>query len=119
MTTEQLFLQLGICGAMLLVFWRVAIKWIDRNAEVENQKTAAMAEGFKSLSGKVDTHHMADIQSHSEMAFGIAKIEGMLTERSGVHVVPDLPNPLPRRDTPRDGVRVVREIVRGKTHGDR
>jgi threonine/homoserine/homoserine lactone efflux protein len=48
-SVEQLFLQLGICGAMLLVWFRIEMRRIERNATVEDKKTEAMAAGFQSL----------------------------------------------------------------------
>ena len=108
MTLEQLFLQLGICGAMLLVWFRIETKRIDRNAAVEDKKTDAMTAGFQSIGLKIDSHHTADIQSHGALATDISEIRGMLTER----------HEAPRTQTPARGI-PIREVVRARSHGDR
>jgi hypothetical protein len=108
MNLAQLFLQLGICGAMLFVFWQIASKWIDRNAEAEKQKNEAIAEGFRTLTSsvlvvaeRVADHHTADLESHTEQTERIARIEGQLqiTRRT------------PATGTP------IRESVRARTNG--
>lgn len=95
MTLEQLFLQLGVCGAMLLVWFRIESKRIERNAVTEDKKTEAMSQGFATLAGRVEAHHTADLQSHAEMGEAIARIEGKLD--------------ITRRNTPPRG---IHEVVR-------
>jgi hypothetical protein len=95
MSLEQMFLQLGICGAMLLVWFRIEGKRIERNASTEDRKTEAMAQGFATLASRVESHHTADLQSHQELGEAVARIEGKLD--------------ITRRATPPQG---VREIVR-------
>ena len=95
MSLEQMFLQLGICGAMLLVWFRIEGKRIERNATTEDKKTEAMSQGFATLASRVEAHHTADLQSHQEMSTSIARIEGKLD--------------ITRRNTPPRG---VTEIVR-------
>lgn len=91
MSLPQLFFQLGMCGAMLFVWWRIESRRIDRTAVTEDKKTEAMAEGFRSLSSSVNAHHTADLQSHAEMGEAIARIEGKLditrrnTPPRGIH----------------------------------
>lgn len=103
MSLEQLFLQLGICGAMLLVWFRIETKRIDRNATIEDNKTKALAEGFKSLAELVSDHARADQDAHSKQVDRLAAIESTL----GI------------RKTPPQGVS-VREIQRpGTQRGDR
>jgi hypothetical protein len=80
-TLEQLFLQLGICGAMLLVWFRIESKRIDRNASVEDKKTEALAAGFKSLAELVGDHARADQESHSKQVDRLAAIESTLSLR--------------------------------------
>ncbi len=81
MSLEQLFLQLGICGAMLLVWFRIETKRIDRNATVEDNKTRALAEGFKSLAELVTDHAVADHQQHARQVDRLAAIETALNIR--------------------------------------
>lgn len=109
---EQLILQLGVAGALLFVVYKLTTLAIERWGKIEDAKTAAIAEGFKSITSSINTHHQADIRSHQEMATGIAEIKGMLTERSGVH---EMPQP-PRTRTPAHG---IREISRARSQGDR
>jgi hypothetical protein len=101
MTIEQLFLQLGICGAMLLVWFRIETKRIDRNATVEDNKTKALAEGFKSLAELVTDHAVADHQQHARQVDRLAAIESALNIRK-----------TPPQGTP------VREVVRARTSRD-
>jgi hypothetical protein len=110
MNLAQLFLQLGICGAMLFVFWQIASKWIDKNSESEKQKNDAIAEGFRSLttavvavSASVADHHAADIESHGEQNERLASIEGVLEIKR-------------RRSTPAGGTTIERG-PRFKTNG--
>jgi hypothetical protein len=98
---EQLFLQLGICGAMLLVWFRIETKRIDRNATIEDNKTKALAEGFKSLAELVTDHAVADHQQHARQVDRLAAIETALNIRK----------------TPPQGV-AVREINRPRTKDD-
>lgn len=48
--------------------------------KVEDKKADAMAAALGSLSGKIDTHHTSDLQSHSEMASEIGNIHGKLDQ---------------------------------------
>lgn len=81
MTLEQLFLQLGVCGAMLLVWFRIESKRIDRNATIEDKKTDALALGFRSLAELVTDHAHADQAAHSEQGQRLAAIETQLSIR--------------------------------------
>lgn len=64
----QLFLQLGAIGAVLFVVWKIGVKLVDRQGESERERTAAIAEGFKSITQSVNTHHAIDIESHAKLA---------------------------------------------------
>lgn len=81
MTTEQLFLQLGIAGAILFVGYRVALVFIDRWAKVEDRKTTALETGFKSIVDKLDAHTQLDISSHTAMAATFIQMSGGINER--------------------------------------
>lgn len=91
MTTSNLFLQLGIAGAVLFVMWqlmaskmrsdaRAEEKRLDIYARAEEKRTEAIVDGFASLTGKVDSHHTLDIQSHQAIATSIATLSGQVTE---------------------------------------
>lgn len=93
MNLENLIIQLGISGAVLVVGARLASQIIRQWREVEDKRTDAMAVGFARVVDKVDDHHTADIQSHAEMAAQLARIE----TRQDFHA-----------ETPARGVRLVR-----------
>lgn len=108
MSLEQLFLQLGVCGAMLLVWFRLearrmelAAKDDERRNDTENRKTEAMEEGFRSLASMVGDHAQSDTQAHAAMTERLAAIESNL----GI------------RKTPPQGVPAIREINRARTQG--
>jgi len=96
MTLEQLFLQLGVCGAMLLVWFRIESKRIDRNATIEDKKTEAMAQGFRSLAELVTDHATADQRAHAAQVERLAAIETTLAIR-----VKTPPAGVPLRETVR------------------
>jgi hypothetical protein len=106
---EQLFLQLGICGAMLLVWFRIegrrmeiAAKADERRTDTENKKVEAMEEGFRSLANMIADHAQADTRAHGVMAERLAAVESTLGMRK----------------TPSQGV-PVREVMRARTRDDR
>ena len=76
----QLVLQLGIAGAMLFIGWKIATLLIEKWSIAEAARTKEIAEGFARVTGRVEAHHTADIQSHGELARGIAEIRGRLDE---------------------------------------
>lgn len=77
-TVEQLFLQLGVCGAMLLVWWKLESKRIDRNATTEDKRTEALAQGFRSIAELVTDHARADQDAHARQTDRLAAIEQTL-----------------------------------------
>jgi hypothetical protein len=99
MDWEALAKNFGMPGLMLgamIYGWRL---WVASNervqlekVKVEDKKAEAMAGALTSLSGKIDLHHTTDIQSHQEMAEGIAELHGKLdqaiTDRTPVRGVP-------------------------------
>jgi hypothetical protein len=76
---EQLFLQLGIAGALVFVGWKVSTLLIEKWSVGEAARTKAIAEGFAAITGKVDAHHTADLQAHAELGESVANIRGLLT----------------------------------------
>lgn len=65
--------------------------------KVEDKKADAMAAALTSLSGKIDAHHTNDLQSHTDMAEGIANLHGKLDQalidRTPVRGVPQVDPP--------------------------
>jgi hypothetical protein len=120
MSLEQLFLQLGICGAMLLVWFRLEsrrqelaakaderriaaeAKAEEQRTYAENRRTEAMEEGFRQLANMVATHAQNDTRAHGVMAERLAAVESTL----GI-----------RKQTPPQGVQVAREVNRARTQG--
>jgi hypothetical protein len=80
-TLEQLFLQLGVCGAMLLVGWRIATQWLTYQREAERERTAAIAKGLFAITELVTDHASADQAAHSEQGQRLAAIETQLSIR--------------------------------------
>ena len=78
MTLEQLFLQLGVCGAMLLVGWRIATQWLAYQREAERERTAAIAKGFDAITTLVTDHAQSDQAAHSKQIDRLAAIEQTL-----------------------------------------
>lgn len=85
---EQMFLQLGICGAMLLVWWRIETQRGERQSKsddariaTENRRTEAMEEGFRSLASMIAEHAQTDTDSHSKQTERLAAIETTLSLR--------------------------------------
>jgi hypothetical protein len=85
---EQLFLQLGICGAMLLVWFRIESargerqsKTEDARIATENKRIEAMEEGFRSLASMIADHAQADTESHGKQTERLAAIESTLSLR--------------------------------------
>jgi hypothetical protein len=85
---EQLFLQLGICGAMLLVWFRIETQRGERQSKsddariaTENRRTEAMEEGFRSMASMIADHAQADTDSHSKQTERLAAIETTLSLR--------------------------------------
>lgn len=91
MDWEKLATNFGLPGLMLVVFGYVALTlgklWISsaertkvEEIKVEDKKAEAMTSALTSLSGKIDSHHTTDIQSHQSLAVGIGEIKGKLDE---------------------------------------
>lgn len=78
MTLDQLFLQLGICGAMLLVGWRVATQWLTYQRDAERERTAAIAKGMGDIAALVSEHATADQDAHAKQVDRLAAIESTL-----------------------------------------
>lgn len=94
MDWEKLASNFGLPGVMLAAIAYVMRMWIASNErnelvksasneriemarlKVEDKKADAMATAFGTLSSKIDSHHTDDLQSHSEMAEGIANLHG-------------------------------------------
>lgn len=85
---EQMFLQLGVCGAMLLVWWRIETQRGERQSKsedariaAENKRIEAMEEGFRSLASMIADHAQADTDSHAKQTERLAAIETTLSLR--------------------------------------
>lgn len=76
MQLEQLALQLGLAGFLVLVWYRLELIRIKNHAVTEDKKTAALTVGFQSLGGKIDTHTSADLESHARLLESVSRVEG-------------------------------------------
>jgi hypothetical protein len=126
----ELAKTLGVPGLVLGIWYlleharikQAAVSEKQRN-EVESKKADAMTVGFSSLATRIDTHHTADIQSHAELAAGLARIEGIAAGRQQQAAedsqVKELPTE-PKRRTPPKGVPAGARyhFARTATNGD-
>jgi hypothetical protein len=90
---ENLIIQLGISGAVLVVGYRLAGQLIRHWREVEDKRSDVLERKLAAIVDKVDEHHTADLESHAAMAAQLARIE----TRQDFH-----------SETPARGVRLVR-----------
>lgn len=97
MNVEQLALQLGLAGLLLLIGYRIAMLLISNWREAERERTAALAIGFAALVNKVDVHHTSDLESHRDMADGIAGLNGKLDAAMGWTPVRGVPHNPPNK----------------------
>lgn len=65
---EQLGLQLGLAGLLILVGFKTAMVFIDRWGKVEDKKTDALAAGFKAITDRFDAHARVDQDGHTAIA---------------------------------------------------
>lgn len=77
----------GLPGLMLVAIVYIVKAWLASNervelerVKVEDKKADAMASALTSLSGKIDTHHTVDLQSHQEMSNGIFELHGKIDQ---------------------------------------
>lgn len=96
MSVEQFATSLGLPGLLILVWFLLQKARDERQAKLDEQKltieekrvdamfemSKAMATGFTSLVQLVATNHSADIESHQDLATGIAELKGKLDESS-------------------------------------
>lgn len=66
MTTEQIVLQLGIAGLLILVGGKIALALIERWGKVESERTIALRDGFADMAtsiraGFVRMDHKLDV----------------------------------------------------------
>jgi hypothetical protein len=108
--------ELSPFAALIAVVYLLGSQLIRNWRETERERTAATTETFQAiaaglttLAGKIDAHHRADIESHGEMAMGLARIE------KGVDVAHERAERMDLK-TPPNGV----QSTRAPTHtGDR
>lgn len=120
---EQLFLQLGVVGAVLFVVWKLGSKWLDRQHESEKERTIAIADGFKAITTSLNNHSAADIASHERMVAAhhdtqqaVVRVEAKLDTLAEFTPVSQIP--VPRQPTPPRGVPAGGySYARPKTHG--
>ncbi len=78
MSIEQVGLQLGIAGLLLVVIYRISLKLIESWAKSEAARTSVLAAGLESIVTKVDNYAISDAKHHLDTSERIAKIEGAL-----------------------------------------
>jgi len=97
MAVEEFAKHLGLPGLVVAAWYlleRLRIERLgkaeERRLAVEEQRTLAMAEGFRAVSAQIAAHQAADLQSHAEMAETLGEIRGRLDPH--VRSVPRLVN---------------------------
>lgn len=95
----------GIAGLLIFAILTIAKLWISsaervqmERTKVEDKKADAMASALTSLSGKIDTHHTADILSHNALDRGISELKGHVLEAINWQERTPVESPIP---TPR------------------
>lgn len=78
MNLEQVGLQLGIAGLMLVAGYRIALVLINNWRATEKERTEALTVGLSSIGDKVERHAQADLKSHSELTDRVSRFEGKL-----------------------------------------
>ena len=85
MSIEQVGLQLGITGLVVIVVYRTALVFIARWAVVEDRRTQSLEAGLTSIAteargiaNEVKVNAIADTEAHGEIAQRIARIESKL-----------------------------------------
>ena len=91
MNIEQLGLQLGIAGLVLLIGYKLAVLLIRNWREAEKERTQVLADNFGGMT-----------ESMQRSAESLGRIEG------GINALVDQ-----RRATPAHGLRVVRSPTNG------
>lgn len=100
MNLEEFAKTLGLPGLVVLVWYLLEV----RRSKVEEAKVVAMGEGFRALSAQISAHQTADLESHADMATGLARIEKGL----------DIATARADRQTSPSGVRIVRNNQNGE-----
>lgn len=67
MDAQQIVVQLGIAGLLIVVGFKIAMVFIDRWAKTEDKKTEALTAGFKAIADRVDAHTQLDMASHTAL----------------------------------------------------
>lgn len=94
MEWKEIATNFGLPGLMIAAAVVIIRQWMSmverietgkrsvelERSKVEDKKADAMAAALGSLSGKIDTHHTSDLQSHSEMASEISNLHGKLDQ---------------------------------------
>ncbi len=94
----QLFLQLGIAGAMLWVFYKLGGKALDQQRVTDSERTKVIGDGFSAITIKIDTHASADLNGHREIVDRVSRFEGKLDANL------DASSRVERSNTPIEGV---------------
>lgn len=87
MDWEKFALNFGLPGLMLGVIFAIAKLWIASSeriqlerVKVDDKRADATVAALTSLGGKIDSHQIADIKSHQEMAEGLAELHGAVNQ---------------------------------------
>jgi hypothetical protein len=105
MDWEKVGTNFGLPGLMLGAIVFLIRLWMQSNerieagkravdlekVKVEDKKAEAMASALTSLSGKIDSHHTNDLQSHEKMSSELANLHGKIDTIAGLTPVRGVP----------------------------
>jgi uncharacterized protein YlxW (UPF0749 family) len=105
MDWEKAATNFGLPGLMLVLIYALIRLWMASNerveqgkravelekVKVEDKKADAMASALTSLSGKIDSHHTNDLQSHEKMSSELANLHGKIDTIAGLTPVRGVP----------------------------
>ena len=81
---NTLAVNLGIAGTVialvLVVVYRIAILLIRNWRETEKERTAELGVGLTSIADRVQSHSVADLESHAELSDRVSRFEGKLDQ---------------------------------------
>lgn len=100
MNIEQIGLQLGIAGLLVVVGYKIAILLISRWSATEKERTSALTTGLQQIAASINQHSVADLQSHATLGEAVARIDGkldaLLDQRERYTPIHGVPTGVPR-----------------------
>jgi hypothetical protein len=83
MQLDSMFLQLGIAGAMLLVGYRIVLRWMATQREAEKERTEAQRESEKERTQAIREGFAADIAAHNAIVSKMGSLDNRFSRVEG------------------------------------